>query len=110
MLCNQRALSSCEACSRGQAQPLARLPTVQQVGISLRSQLRFLLLFTRPFKKASFASMLADARILERLLHTTISAPCCCVHHAPHRQHKLNHAQPVYLTMLSCCRGHAVVA
>ena len=47
MLCNQRALSSCEACSRGQAQPLARLPTVQQVSISLRSQLRSLILLMR---------------------------------------------------------------
>ena len=36
MVCGQRALSSCGACSTRQLQPLARLPAVQQVSFELQ--------------------------------------------------------------------------
>ena len=34
MVCDQRALSSCGACSTRQLQPVARLPAVQQVSLA----------------------------------------------------------------------------
>ena len=69
MLCSQRALSSCEACSRGQAQLLARLPTVQQVCISLRFHIQLLPL------------LICLPKCLMSLLCSLMPASCglCCI-------------------------------